>query len=280
MLRQIEQDPNLQIKIETDTLAGPIETVNVLAETPTGDPNNVVMVGGHFDSVQHGPGINDNGSGTATLLEIAIQMARLEIQPVNKVRFAFWSAEELGLLGSTHYVDALEKNYPERVDDIALYLNFDMIGSPNYIRGIYQLDRNAPVGTAQVTQLLTDYFDSRELYWEPIPIGGRSDHAPFMKADIAVGGLFSGAENTLSRLQARQYGHEQSGIATDPCYHQACDTIENISQEALDELGDAAAHALLALAMETRLAERWGERPLVNPTSPPAMPRYNLDKPF
>ncbi|MBV7329983.1 M28 family peptidase [Chloroflexi bacterium TSY] len=130
-------------------------------------------------------------------------------------------------------VEDLQENHPDHLDDIALYLNFDMIGSPNYIRGVYQLNQNAPTGTAQITKLLTDYFDSHDLYWEPIRIGGRSDHAPFMRAGIAVDGLFSGAENVLSRAQARAYGHARGGIATDPCYHQACDTIENVSEEAL-----------------------------------------------
>ena len=262
LLTQIERGETVQLQVKTDALVGPIDTVNVVAETTDGDSENVVMVGGHFDSVEHGPGINDNGSGTATLLEVALQMAKLEIRPVNKVRFAFWSAEELGLLGSTHYIEDLQENRPEDLDDIALYLNFDMIGSPNYIRGVYQLNRNAPTGTDQITEVLTNYFDQQALYWEPITIGGRSDHAAFMRAGVAVGGLFSGAENVLSQKQAQEYGHERGGIATDPCYHQSCDTIENINTEALNELGDAAAHALWTFAVDKRLASRWGERPV------------------
>ena len=63
-----------------------------------------VVVGAHLDSVPEGPGINDNGSGTATILTIAEQMSRLHIKPRNTLRFAFWGAEEAGLFGSNFYV--------------------------------------------------------------------------------------------------------------------------------------------------------------------------------
>ncbi len=112
-----------------DTDARPLDTYNVLAETAGGDANNVVMAGGHLDSVTAGPGINDNGSGSAALLETAIQMAK--VTPRNKVRFAWWSAEESSLIGSTRYVESLSQAEGDR---IALYLNFDMVGSPNYVR--------------------------------------------------------------------------------------------------------------------------------------------------
>ena len=113
----------------------------MLAETGTGDDSNVVMAGAHLDSVQEGPGINDNGTGSAALLETAIQMQR--VKPTNTVRFAWWGAEEEGLLGSEYYVEQLSD---EQTDDIALYLNFDMIGSPNYFYGVYDGDNSS--GTA------------------------------------------------------------------------------------------------------------------------------------
>ena len=83
------------------------------------------MAGAHLDSVQDGPGINDNGSGSAALLETAIQMAK--VKPANTVRFAWWGAEESGLLGSEHYVAGLTE---DEADAIALYLNFDMVALP------------------------------------------------------------------------------------------------------------------------------------------------------
>ena len=116
---------------------------NVIAELDGGNDDNVVMAGAHLDSVQAGPGINDNGSGSAALLELAQQLAKLK--PENTLRFAWWGAEEEGLIGSTAYVNGLSQAESDR---IALYLNFDMIGSPNYIQMVYDADEStfeAPV---------------------------------------------------------------------------------------------------------------------------------------
>jgi Zn-dependent M28 family amino/carboxypeptidase len=99
-------------------------TFNALAESKKGNSDNVIMVGAHLVSVAAGPGVNDNGSGSATILETAIQMKK--VNPRNQVRFAWWGAEESGLLGSTHYVNNLTQ---EEAHDIALYLNFDIVGS-------------------------------------------------------------------------------------------------------------------------------------------------------
>ena len=126
--------------------SSPSETrtdVNVIAELPGKNDDNVVMAGAHLDSVTAGPGINDNGSGSAALLETALMMAKLK--PQNTLRFAWWGAEEGGLIGSTAYVDGLSQ--AER-DRIALYLNYDMVGSPNYIFMVYDADEStfeAPV---------------------------------------------------------------------------------------------------------------------------------------
>jgi Zn-dependent M28 family amino/carboxypeptidase len=125
----------------------------VLAESRRGNPDNVVIVGAHLDSVFEGPGINDNGSGSAAVLAVAEQMSK--VKPRNKVRFAWWGAEEFGLVGSDHYVANLSE---EEREDIALYLNFDMIGSPNYVRFIYDGDGSAfglagPEGSAAIETL-------------------------------------------------------------------------------------------------------------------------------
>ena len=86
------------VHVATSTISEVRQTVNILAETPSGDPNRVVVQGSHLDSVPAGPGINDNGSGSAFNLESAIQLANNNIKPRNKIRFAWWGAEELGLL--------------------------------------------------------------------------------------------------------------------------------------------------------------------------------------
>ena len=208
-------------------------TRNVLAESPGGDPNNVVMAGAHLDSVPEGPGINDNGTGSAGLLEIALQMA--DDPTANKTRFAWWSAEEFGLLGSEHYVGSLT---PEEQDKIAMYLNFDMIGSPNYQFGIYDGDDSdntgagpGPAGSAEIEDVLESYYDRRELPHNGTDFTGRSDYGPFIAVGIPSGGLFTGAEGIKTEQQAQWYGGV-AGQSYDPCYHQACDSFTPVEDGA------------------------------------------------
>jgi Zn-dependent M28 family amino/carboxypeptidase len=209
----------------------------------------VVVVGAHLDSVIAGPGINDNGSGTSTILEIAEEMAELGIRNRQKVRFAFWGAEELNLFGSQFYVDSLSD---EELQTIVANLNFDMLGSPNYVRFVYDGDGSAggpdgPPGSAQIETLFNDYFADQGLPVEPTPFDGRSDYGPFIAIGIPAGGLFSGAEGIKTPAQVAVYGGV-AGEQYDPCYHEACDDITNLSTKALLELGDAAAHSVMTLA--------------------------------
>ncbi|HEX8346624.1 MAG TPA: M28 family metallopeptidase [Actinoplanes sp.] len=224
-------------------------TSHVIAETPGGTPDRVIVVGAHLDSVIEGPGINDNGSGTSAILEIALQMSKLNINPRQKVRFAFWGAEESGLLGSEHYVANLSD---AELADIYANLNFDMLGSPNYVRFVYDGDGSptgtaGPAGSAEIENLFTSYFAGQGLASEPTPFTGRSDYGPFIAVGIPAGGLFTGAEGVKTEAQAAVYGGT-AGEPYDPCYHQACDTITNLNTRALSEMGDAAAHAVLTLA--------------------------------
>jgi Zn-dependent M28 family amino/carboxypeptidase len=231
---------------ETDLEAS---TWNVIADTAAGLADEVTVVGAHLDSVVEGPGINDNGSGTATILEIAEEMSELGITPRRKLRFAFWGAEESGLLGSEHYVDSLGA---EGVGSIYANLNFDMVGSPNYVRFVYDGDGSdtpvaGPPGSAQIEALFNGYFASQGLETDPTAFNGRSDYGPFIAVGIPAGGLFTGAEGIKTPEQAAVYGGT-AGIAYDPNYHQAGDTIRNLSTRALSEMSDAAAHATLTLA--------------------------------
>jgi Zn-dependent M28 family amino/carboxypeptidase len=225
-------------------------TFNVLAETSHGDDSNVVMVGAHLDSVFAGPGINDNGSGSAAILEVAEQMRK--VRPTNTVRFAWWGAEESGLVGSDFYVNSLSE--AERAN-IALYLNFDMIGSPNYVRFVYDGDGSAfglagPDGSAAIEALFEGFYADRGLASEPTQIDFRSDYAAFFDNGIPFGGLFTGAEGIKTPAQVAVYG----GTADeqyDPCYHQACDTFDNNNDDVLDLNSDAVAYATLQYAMST-----------------------------
>ncbi len=225
---------------------------NVIADTPGGRDDRVVVVGAHLDSVPAGPGVQDNGSGSAAILEIALQMADLGIEPRNKVRFAWWGAEESGLLGSQHYVDNLTKR---EIKDIALNLNFDMIGSPNFVRFVYDGDGSAtplagPNGSKNIESVYLNYFAKQGLPVEPTAFDGRSDYGPFIAVGIPAGGLFTGAEGIKTDEQVAIYGGT-AGDQYDPCYHLACDTFDNISLTALDQNSDAVAHSVLTFAMTT-----------------------------
>jgi Zn-dependent M28 family amino/carboxypeptidase len=233
------------------------KTVNVIADSPKGKiKGQTIVVGAHLDSVTQGPGINDNGSGTSTILEIAEQLKALgytkKLQ--RQVRFAFWGAEEPGLLGSQYYVDHLTTAQKAK---IYANLNFDMVGSPNYVRFVYDGDGSAtpdddtdagPPGSDAIEDIFTNYFDSKKLASEPTAFDGRSDYGPFIAEGIPAGGLFSGAEGIKTAEEATIYGGT-AGKPYDSCYHQACDTINNLNTKALSELGDAAADATLTLAL-------------------------------
>ncbi|KAI1920659.1 Leucyl aminopeptidase yscIV [Ophidiomyces ophidiicola] len=227
-----------------------LTTWNVLAETKEGDHNNVVVLGAHTDSVEAGPGINDDGSGTIALLNIAKALTKFKVK--NAVRFGFWTAEEFGLLGSRYYVN----NLPEKeLAKIRLYLNFDMIGSPNYMLGIYDGDGNAfnktgPPGSSEIEHLFEKYFD--DLGWPHIPteFSGRSDYEPFIKKNIPSGGLFTGAEGRKTAQQAKLFGGE-AGVAYDVNYHLRGDTTENIHHGAFLLNARAAAYALAEYALST-----------------------------
>src|SRR5262245_22534396 len=196
---------------------------NVIAESKDGDPNNVVMAGAHLDSVAAGPGINDNGSGSAVLLEVAEQMAK--VKPTNKLRFAWWGAEEAGLVGSTAYVDGLSE---DELGKIALYLNFDMVGSPNYVFFIYDGDDSdgvgagpGPGGSAEIEKTFENYFNSVGIPFKGTDFTGRSDYGPFIAAGIPSGGLFTGAEGIKTADEVTLWGGT-AGQQYDPCYHLAC----------------------------------------------------------
>ena len=239
-LVRMAQGRDVTVSVFASTVSETREASNVIADTKEGREDRTVIVGAHLDSVPEGPGINDNGSGSATVLEIAEKTSELGIEPQNRLRFAFWGAEEVGLFGSKHYVAQLDER---QLDDIAVYLNFDMVASPNYVRFIY--------GSGEVRKVFKDFFASRDLKTETVDLKGGSDHGPFAAEGIPVGGLFSGAEGKKTGEQAEVYGGE-AGVAYDGCYHEDCDDVSNLSKEALDQLSDGAAYATYVFAQEER----------------------------
>ena len=174
----------------------------MIAETPGGDPNRTVVIGAHLDSVPEGPGINDNGSGSAGILEIAEVYAAQQRTPRNKLRFMWYGAEEIGLIGSTKYVEGLTQ---DEKDDILAMLNFDMIGSPNFARYVYDGDGTigpeGPTGSGLIEDVFVEYFASQGLFNEPTAFDGRSDYGPFIADGIPAGGLFTGAEEPKTAEQ-------------------------------------------------------------------------------
>ncbi|MFB7939080.1 M28 family metallopeptidase [Streptomyces sp. NPDC056049] len=210
---------------------------NLIADWPGGDPNQVIMSGAHLDSVTSGAGMNDNGSGSAAVLEAALTVARSGYQPSKHLRFGWWGAEELGLVGSKYYVNNLPTAERSKVKG---YLNFDMIGSPNPGYFVYDDDPT-------IEQTFKTYFSGIGVPTEIETEGdGRSDHASFKNVGIPVGGLFTGASRVKSSAQVSKWGG--TATAFDRCYHSSCDTLSNINDTALDRNSDAIAHAIWTLS--------------------------------
>lgn len=231
----------LELRVSVDAATLERATENIFGETAATASGRVVMLGAHLDSVAEGPGVNDNGSGSAALL--ALTEALRGCGPRHQVRLAFWGAEELGLLGSAHYVESLTEAERDAID---VYLNLDMIASPNPTRFVYDGDGSAyeragPGASAAIEAALTDYFKARDLPVRETPFDGRSDYGPFLAHGVACGGIFTGAGALKTEDEAAVFGGA-AGVAHDPCYHQACDDRDNYSAAALVENTRAAAH--------------------------------------
>ena len=248
-LVEAAREDTVMARLSVDARTIQYPTRNLLAETESGDPDRVVLVGAHLDSVWEGPGINDNASGAAAILEIALQIARLGIETPARLHFAFWSAEEDGLLGSAHHADSLSRADRAR---LVAALNFDMLASANYARLVYDgngsaSDETGPRGSARIERLFRDYFKAIGLSVAEITLEDDLDQLSFVEHDVPVGGIVAGDGEPKSKKEAELFGGA-AGEPYDPCYHAACDTLASINRQALDELSDAAAHVILTLA--------------------------------
>jgi Zn-dependent M28 family amino/carboxypeptidase len=269
-----------QVRVKVDVVSQSMPTRNVIAQTP-GRDDNVVVVGAHLDSVEDGPGVNDDGSGSATILEIAEAMAKTK--PRNAVRFVWFSAEEAGLLGSAYYVSQLSD---AQKANIAAMLDFDMLASPNFARFVYDGDLSSfpgpaggvPEASGQIEKIFNDYFAAQGMATLPTAFDGRSDYRDFIQSGIPAGGIFAGAEVVKTAAQAAVFGGA-AGEQFDPCYHAFCDSISTLDGAppaialnnplsaaalqgnalvALDQFSDAAAHSVITLAQSTEMLN--GER--------------------
>jgi len=249
-----EMVPGLSVFMSSRTESPNAPTVNIFAQKKGDSSKPIVMLGSHLDSVLAGPGINDNGSGSSTNLELAIQVAKLDLEFENRIVFAWWGAEEYGLLGSEYYVDNANN---DTLKEIALYLNFDMLGSPNFFRQIHNgttANQAGRLGSEKIQGVFQEYFDSRNLTTDLTPMSGGSDYYPFVGVGIPAGGLATGASRIKDAAGRTKFGG-WANVALDPCYHQACDTLDNINRNVLLDMAKAAAYTLSSLADQENLVE-------------------------
>jgi peptidase M28-like protein/PA domain-containing protein len=223
------------VRVRVDAVSARRAARDVVAELPGTAGDRVVMAGAHLDSVPAGPGINDDGSGVATLLALADRFARAP-RSRDTLRLGFWTAEELGLYGSRAYVRGLSAAERRRVRS---YVNLDMVGSPNAVLETY--------GSGATDAALRRALDARGPAPSASSIGGASDHASFQRAGIEVGGVFTGASERVGATAARRYG-ARAGRPADPCYHRACDTLANVDRAMLERVADATEQAIRSLA--------------------------------
>ena len=249
------------VDLAADTTIVTNTTENVIGDLPGNNPDNVVMAGAHLDSVaREGPGIQDNGSGSAALLAIALELANnKKYTPQNTLRFAWWGAEESGLIGSTEYVFNPDFGLTqEEYDALAAYLNFDMVASPNFIYGVYDADESTfPAPVARATRFggprgplrgvlhRSRAFRMRTRSSRVVPTTRRSS------TSVSRPVVCSPARKASRPPSKQAIWGGTAGDQYDPCYHLACDTIDNPSAEALDVNVDAIAYAIFNLAAST-----------------------------
>ena len=230
---------------------------NVLAQTKTGDARNVVVAGAHLDSPAGSPGVNDNATGVAAVLETAVALGGSP-QVTNAVRFAFWGAGGAGLEGASKYVAGLDRS---GLDDIAMYLDFDMLGSPNAGYFTFDGDQSSaaspggealavPEGSAGIERTLAGYLNLAGVRPADMPLGRASNYSPFLAAGIPIGGVTTGADQRKSETQARLWGG-RAGQPFDPNYRARTDTLDDVNRTALGITGPAVAFAVATYAQST-----------------------------
>ncbi len=241
------EDGSLEVALEIEAEIQELILTNILAESPGGDPERVQMVGAHLDSVLAGPGLNDNGSGSALVLTLAELVVELGLDPEQKLRFALWDGEEYGLLGSFAWLDELPE---QELDHIEGYWNYDMVASPNGVPFLYDGDGStgewAPEGSAAFERALEEGYELQGLDWEETQPWAPTDSWGFLELGVPTSGIFTGAYETKTPAQAERYGGT-AGEALDPCYHQLCDNLDNVDRLRFEQSGKAAAHALQTL---------------------------------
>ncbi|CAL1188896.1 unnamed protein product [Candida parapsilosis] len=244
-IKKLKVNPNhkFETTLYVDSYVKNISTINVVADSVFGDHDNIVSLGAHSDSVGAGPGFNDDGSGTISLLEVAQQLTKYKIN--NAVRFAWWAAEEEGLLGSNYYASHLSKSDNKK---LRLFMDYDMMASPNYEYEVYDANnKDHPNGSGNLRDLYIDWYTAHGLNYTLVPFDGRSDYVGFIEQGIPAGGIATGAEKLKDKEAKRKFGGDL-GKAFDPCYHQLCDDLSNPSYEAWGLNTKLIAHSVATFA--------------------------------
>ncbi|EXB28138.1 M42 glutamyl aminopeptidase family protein [Acinetobacter baumannii 1437282] len=236
---------------------------NIIVEIPGESKQDIILLGAHYDSVKMGPGINDNASGVALLLELMAQLSQQKIKPKHSIHLAFWDSEEVGIAGSQAYVKKLSA---EQLKAIKAYINVDMVGTkdPEILiadgdkssvdemekmlkeRGMQEQDykplldglRSIPShsGDLALENTLKEFFKAKNLkIKEDVATLTASDTAPFLgKVPVTSVILFN-----------EQMKGDELEFA--PCYHKACDTIEQVDPKSMQLAGDAVVYLLQSL---------------------------------
>ncbi|PHH85026.1 hypothetical protein CDD83_1025 [Cordyceps sp. RAO-2017] len=257
-----------------DAFVRAVGTTNIVAQTVSGDQDNCVMLGAHSDSVPDGPGINDDGSGALSLLEVAVQLSHYRTN--NCVRFAWMAAEEEGLVGSYYYVDRLSDDENRK---IRLFMDYDMMASPNFAYQVYNAtDGESPPGSQKLRDLYVAWYDDHGLNHTLIPFNGRSDYDGFIRHGIPAGGIATGAEEVKTDEEQRMFGG-RVGVSLDPCYHQKCDDLNNLNLTAWELNTKLIAHSVAEFAVSF---DGFPERTLMSKAEKARLPpsRYRGPKPF
>lgn len=247
VLKKLKENKRVDSIAYIDAEVQQILTVNIVAQTTEGDPENCVMLGAHSDSVAEGPGINDDGSGTISLLEVATQLTKFNVS--NCVRFAWWAGEEEGLLGSDYYVQSLSE---EENQKIRLFMDYDMMASPNFAYQIYNATNALnPNGSEELRDLYIDWYEQQGLNYTFIPFDGRSDYDGFIRNGIPGGGIATGAEGIKTKEEESVFGGK-AGDWYDPCYHQLCDDVGNVNMTAFVVNTKLIAHSVATYAVSLK----------------------------
>lgn len=244
---------------------------NVIAEVKGKSEEEVIMIGSHYDSVLFGPGINDNASGVAIVLDIITAIRQNGIVPEKTLRFAFWDSEETGVEGSPFYYKSLSEADKKQ---IAAYLNIDMMASKGGEIQISDADASTvdakleeltksgadeeamemmkafygsikfAEGSGELEQLVKDaYAQVGASVVDDLSFVMNSDTAPFF-AEVPTIGI------SVVKIISETNEDGDDIISFAPCYHQSCDDINNIDNTILEQCLKASSIIVKRLALD------------------------------